>query len=73
MPAKTVVELVELAKAQPGKLTYGHAGVGTSQHLAAELFKYTAKVDITPVAYRGTTALLPTCSPGGSTSCSAMW
>ena len=59
VPVKSVVELVELAKTQPGKLTYGHAGVGTSQHLAAELFKYTAKVDITPVAYRGTTALLP--------------
>jgi tripartite-type tricarboxylate transporter receptor subunit TctC len=58
-PIKSVQELVALAKAQPGKLTYGHAGVGTSQHLAAELFKYMAQVDITPVAYRGTTALLP--------------
>src|SRR3954454_1378181 len=40
VPVKTVAELVALAKAQPGKLTYGHAGVGTSQHLAGELFKY---------------------------------
>ena len=59
VPARSVADVVALAKAQPGKLTYAHAGVGTSQHLAAELFKYMAKVDIVPVAYRGTTALLP--------------
>ena len=58
-PAKSVADVVALARAQPGKLTYGHAGVGTSQHLGAELFKYMAHVDITPVAYRGTTALMP--------------
>ena len=58
-PIKSVQDLVAMAKAQPGKLTYGHAGIGTSQHLAAELFKYMAHVDITPVAYRGTTALVP--------------
>src|ERR1700733_14715789 len=58
-PVKSVAELVALAKAEPGKLTYGHAGVGTSQHLAAELFKYMAHVDIAPVPYRGTTALMP--------------
>jgi tripartite-type tricarboxylate transporter receptor subunit TctC len=57
--AKSVPELVALAKAEPGKLSYGHAGIGTSQHLAAELFKYAAKVDIKPIAYRGTTALIP--------------
>ena len=59
VPAKSVAEIVALARAQPGKLSYAHAGVGTSQHLAAELFKYMAHVDIVPVAYRGTTALLP--------------
>jgi tripartite-type tricarboxylate transporter receptor subunit TctC len=59
LPVKTVAELVALAKAQPGKLSYGHAGVGTSQHLGAELFKYMAHVDIAPVPYRGTTALIP--------------
>ncbi len=59
VPAKTLSELAALARAQPGKLTYGHAGVGTSQHLGAELFKYMAHVDIQPVAYRGTTAVLP--------------
>ena len=59
VPAKSVAELVALAKAEPGKLSYAHAGVGTSQHLAAELFKYMAKVDVTAVAYRGTTAFIP--------------
>jgi len=59
VPANTLPELVALAKAQPGKLTYGHAGIGTSQHLAGELFKYMAHVDIQPVAYRGSTAVVP--------------
>jgi tripartite-type tricarboxylate transporter receptor subunit TctC len=59
VPAKTLTELVALARAQPGKLTYGHAGVGTSQHLGGELLKYMAHLDIQPVAYRGTTAVLP--------------
>ncbi len=58
-PAKTLPELVALARAQPGKLTYAHAGAGTSQHLAAELFKSMARLDIQPIAYRGTTVLLP--------------
>ena len=59
LPIKTVAELVALAKAEPGKLSYAHAGVGTSQHLAAELFKYMAHIDIAAVPYRGTTALMP--------------
>ena len=59
VPAKTLPELVALTRANPGKLTYGHAGIGTSQHLAGELFKYMAHVDIQPVAYRGSTAVVP--------------
>jgi len=59
LPAKSLSELVALARAQPGKLTYAHAGAGTSQHLAGELFKSMARLDIHAVAYRGTTALLP--------------
>jgi tripartite-type tricarboxylate transporter receptor subunit TctC len=59
VPVRSVADVVALAKAQPGKLSYAHAGVGTSQHLAAELFKYMAHVDIVPVAYRGTTAFIP--------------
>src|SRR5262245_29779896 len=52
IPAKTIEELAAYAKANPGKLTYGHAGVGTSQHLGGELFKFITKTDIQPVAYR---------------------
>ena len=59
VPAKSVAELVALAKAKPGELTYGHAGAGTSQHLAGELFKSMVKVDIRPIAYRGSTAIVP--------------
>jgi tripartite-type tricarboxylate transporter receptor subunit TctC len=59
VPATTLSELVALASAQPGKLTYGHAGVGTSQHLAGELLKSMAHIDLQPVAYRGSTAVLP--------------
>jgi tripartite-type tricarboxylate transporter receptor subunit TctC len=59
VPVKNVAELVALAKAKPGELTYGNVGAGTSQHLAAELFKAMAKVDIRSVPYRGTTAMVP--------------
>jgi tripartite-type tricarboxylate transporter receptor subunit TctC len=59
VPAKNVTELVALARAEPQRLIYGHTGVGTSQHMAAELFKYMAKVSIQPIAYRGSTAVLP--------------
>src|SRR4051812_24969769 len=51
--ATSVAELVALARAQPGKLSYAHAGVGTSQHLAAELFRTTAHLQIAAVPYRG--------------------
>jgi tripartite-type tricarboxylate transporter receptor subunit TctC len=59
VPAHSLTELVALAKAKPGELTYGHTGPGTSQHLAGELFKSMAHLDIRPIAYRGTTAVLP--------------
>lgn len=59
LPIRSVADLVALARANPGKLSYGHAGVGTSQHLGAELFKYMAHLDIKSVPYRGTTALMP--------------
>jgi tripartite-type tricarboxylate transporter receptor subunit TctC len=55
VPAKTVQELVTYARANPGKLTYASAGTGTTQHLAAELFKSMAKLDIQHVPYRGAT------------------
>ena len=53
LPVKTVKELLALAKAKPGALTYGSAGHGSSTHLAFELFRITAHVDITHVPYKG--------------------
>jgi tripartite-type tricarboxylate transporter receptor subunit TctC len=51
--ANNMDELVELARAQPGKLNFASAGVGGLPHLAGELFKLTAKIDIVHVPYRG--------------------
>jgi tripartite-type tricarboxylate transporter receptor subunit TctC len=51
--ATTVSELIALARAQPGKLSYGSAGVGTTSHLAGEMFKSMTKVDIVHVPYKG--------------------
>jgi tripartite-type tricarboxylate transporter receptor subunit TctC len=53
VPAKTVKELIALAKAQPGKLNCASAGNGVANHLALELFKQMAGVDITHVPYKG--------------------
>jgi len=53
VPASNMAELVALAKAQPGKLNFASAGVGGLPHLAGELFKLTAKLDIVHVPYRG--------------------
>ncbi len=53
VPAKTVKELTALAKAQPGKLNVASSGNGTSIHLAAELYKQMAGVDILHVPYKG--------------------
>ena len=53
MPAKTVAELIALAKAQPGKLSYASPGTGTPQHIAGEVFKAQAGLDIVHVPYRG--------------------
>ena len=53
VPAKTVAELVALAKSKPGKLNYASSGNGTPYHMAGELFKYMAGVDMTHVPYKG--------------------
>ncbi|HSN41766.1 MAG TPA: tripartite tricarboxylate transporter substrate binding protein [Burkholderiales bacterium] len=53
VPARTVKELIALARAQPGKLNYASAGNGTANHLAMELFKQMADVNITHVPYKG--------------------
>ena len=53
VPANNMKELVALAKAQPGKLNFASSGPGSLPHLAGELFKLTAKIDIVHVPYRG--------------------
>jgi tripartite-type tricarboxylate transporter receptor subunit TctC len=53
-PAKSVKELIALAKAKPGQINYGSGGSGSSSHLAMELFKSMAGVDLTHIPYRGT-------------------
>lgn len=62
LPVRSLKEFLALARARPGALAYGSAGHGSALHMAAELFKYTAKVDLTHVPYKGSapamTALL---------------
>jgi tripartite-type tricarboxylate transporter receptor subunit TctC len=58
VPAKTVAEFIAYAKANPGKLSMGSAGNGTPQHMAGELFKMMAGVEMLHVPYRGSAALL---------------
>jgi tripartite-type tricarboxylate transporter receptor subunit TctC len=53
LPVKSVQELVAYARANPGKLSFASAGIGSTQHLAGELFKTMAKIDIQHVPYRG--------------------
>ena len=53
VPAKNLGELIALAKSKPGKLNYASSGNGTPYHMAGELFKYMAGVDITHVPYKG--------------------
>jgi len=52
-PFKSVKDLVDYARANPGKLTFGHAGIGSQTHLAAENFVYQAKIDALSVPYKG--------------------
>jgi len=53
VPAKTVQELIELAKREPGKLNYGSAGIGTASHIPAEVMKFTTGTDILGIQYKG--------------------
>ncbi|MCW5574543.1 MAG: tripartite tricarboxylate transporter substrate binding protein [Burkholderiales bacterium] len=55
LPAKNVKELIALAKARPGQLNYGHAGLGSSNHMAGELLKYMTGINIVHVPYKGNT------------------
>ncbi len=58
VPAKTVAELIALARSKPGALTYGSPGNGSTGHLSTELFKSQAKVFITHIPYRGSAPML---------------
>ena len=64
VPAKTLKELMALARARPGQLNYGSAGVNGINHLAAELLKRTAHFDITLVPYKGVAQALPAVMAG---------
>lgn len=54
IPARNVAELLDLARAQPGRLTFASSGLGSSSHLAGEMLKFLGRVEITHVPYRGT-------------------
>ena len=56
VPAKSIRDLIAIAKAKPGILNYASSGVGSNFHLGAEIFKLRAKVDMVHVPYRGSTA-----------------
>lgn len=58
VPVRSVQELVAFVRATPGKYTFGSAGVGTTQHLAGELFKSMARLDLQHVPYRGAAAVI---------------
>jgi tripartite-type tricarboxylate transporter receptor subunit TctC len=53
MPAKTAGELIAMAKAKPGQLNFASAGVGSSVHLASELFKMMARIDVVHIPFKG--------------------
>jgi tripartite-type tricarboxylate transporter receptor subunit TctC len=59
LPIRTVQELVAYSKANPGKLSFGSAGAGTSQHLAGEMLKIFAQVDVVHVPYKGLAQAVP--------------
>jgi len=59
VPAKTVKEFVDWAKARPGQVNYASVGVGSPPHLAAELLKITAGIDLNHIPYKGGGAVLP--------------
>ena len=59
LPARNLRELIALAKAKPGELSYASSGIGGLQHLNAEMFKQMAGIDLAHVPYKGTAQLLP--------------
>jgi len=63
-PSKSVPQFIARAKAEPGKVTYCSSGIGTSLHLAGELFKRMAGIDVTHIPYRGAGPALNDLIPG---------
>lgn len=59
LPVSSVAEYVALAKASPGKLSYGSAGIGSTPHLGFELFKHVAGIDVVAVPYKGAPPIIP--------------
>jgi tripartite-type tricarboxylate transporter receptor subunit TctC len=59
LPVTSVKEFIALAKSSPNKLSFGSVGVGTPQHMGAELFKLNAGIDLVHVPFRGATAAIP--------------
>jgi tripartite-type tricarboxylate transporter receptor subunit TctC len=59
MPVKTVQELIDYCRANPGKMSYASSGYGTSVHMSAELFKAMTKCDMVHVPYRGSAIAFP--------------
>jgi tripartite-type tricarboxylate transporter receptor subunit TctC len=53
LPARTVKQLIALARAKPGELTYANAGVGSPEHFAGEMFKMMTKTNLLPIPYKG--------------------
>jgi tripartite-type tricarboxylate transporter receptor subunit TctC len=64
LPARTVREFIDLAKAQPGKLNYGSSGIGGSNHVVTEIFASAAGIKLTHVPYKGPTAALADVASG---------
>jgi tripartite-type tricarboxylate transporter receptor subunit TctC len=58
VPAKSVPEFIEYAKANPGKINYASAGIGTSQHMAGELFKMMTGINMVHIPHRGSAPAL---------------
>jgi tripartite-type tricarboxylate transporter receptor subunit TctC len=64
VPAKTLQQFIDLARRTPGKLNYGSGGAGTTNHLANELLKYLAKINIVHVPYKGVTQAMVAMTSG---------
>ena len=59
LPVRSVKQLIALAKARPGELNYASTGIGTTTHIAAELFAHTAGIRMTHIPYKGSGPLIP--------------